>query len=237
LDTRTLLLCLDEFETLEVAIQDGRFDRRLLSMLRNVVQHRRRIAVLLSGSHRVDELPAHWASALITTTILSISFLEVVDTQELIERPVVGFPAIYTPAAIDHIVEMTHCQPYLVQLLCSLLVERMNAQRRIPPTSYVTVEDVDAVVPTLIERGTNYFIDLWRMQTGSALAQQLLMALAKTPDGQLRRATVQQLAKDETALQEALATLLRSEIIERTADGYHITVPLVAEYVRHEILV
>ncbi len=230
LGERTLLLCLDEFEALEEAIQDGRFDRRILATLRSIVQHRSHMAVLLSGSHRIDELPPHWASALISTTTLPISFLEEHDARALIEQPVDEFPAIYAPAAVERILHLTRCQPYLVQLTCALLVERMNAAHRMPPASFVQVEDVDAVVPLALERGSNYFVDLWRTQAGSDVVRHVLEALARAPDAQMARTGIRLLQKDGGSLRQATATLLRREIIEPTDGGYRIVVPLVAEY-------
>lgn len=237
LGERTLLLCLDEFETLEIAIREGRLDTRILSTLRNIVQHRRQVAVLLSGSHQLGELPPHWASALISTQTLPVSFLEEPDARDLIERPVQDFPAIYSPPATDHIIWLTHCQPYLVQLTCALLVERMNAARRMPPESYVSVDDVEAVVPLALERGQGYFLDLWHNQVGSDLARRVLAALAHARGEYLNRAAMRQLEDDEIALGEAINTLLRREIIQRFDDGYRILVPLVAAYVRRQTLV
>jgi hypothetical protein len=235
LGERALLLCLDEFETLEDAIQDGRLDTRILATLRNVVQHRRRVAVLLSGSHQLDELPSHWASALISTTTLPLSFLDEPDARELIEQPVSDFPPIYSAPAVDSIVHLTHCQPYLVQLLCSLLVQRMNTARRMPPESYVEPEDVQAALPLALERGQNYFIDLWSNQTGGDPAQRVLEVLVHAPDERLSR--VEMRGFDDVGLRRAINTLLRREIIQRTDDGYRVTVPLVAEYVRQQALV
>jgi len=237
LGERTLLLCLDEFEELEKAIQDGRLDTRILSTLRNIVQHRRRIAVLLSGSHQLDELPPHWASTLITTTTLPISFLEKADTRELIEQPIDDFPAIYAPAAVDRIIQVTHCQPYLVQLTCALLVEQMNTARRMPPDSLVMPEDVDTVIPVALERGQSYFVNLWHTQAGGDVARRVLEALARAPDMQMDRAAIRSVERDKSALRQAVATLRRREIIERTDGGYRITVPLVGEYVRRRVLV
>lgn len=234
LGDRTLLLCLDEFENLEQGIADGRFDTRLLAQLRTIVQHRRRIAVLLSGSHHLDELPAHWASALINTTPFSISFLAAHDARALIETPIEGFPAIYTPAAIEHIIVATHCQPYLVQLLCGLLVERMNHARRIPPESLITPDDIHAVQPRIFERGESYLLDLWANQSGGPAAQHILEHLAHAPATRLDRATLQRAIPDETTLRAALRTLVRREIIERDGDDYRIIVPLIAAYIRHK---
>jgi hypothetical protein len=234
---RTLLLCLDEFEALEESISQGRFDTRILSTIRNIAQHRRRIVMLLSGSHQIGELPSHWASALITTTTLPISFLEQADARELIEHPVADFPSIYATEAIDLIIELTHCQPYLIQLTCALLVERMNAARRMPPASFVTKDDIETIIPVVLARGQNYFIDLWRTQTGGKLAQRVLIALSKAPGERLDGKAVRRIEPDEIALSEAINILLRREIIERADQGYQVVVPLVAAYVRQEIAV
>ncbi len=152
LGNRRLLLCLDEYEALEAGLAAGRFDERLLMALRNIVQHRRRVDVLLSGSRQIDELPPRWASSLVNTLALPISFLEEADARELVVAPVKDFPDIYRPVTVERVLWWSHCQPYLVQLLCALLVERMNKAGRMPPASWVEAEDVDAVVPVALER-------------------------------------------------------------------------------------
>lgn len=227
LASRRLLLCLDEFEALEQGLAAGRFDERLLMALRNIVQHRRQVDVLLSGSHAVEELPPRWASALINTLNLPISYLEEDDARELVERPVADFPAIYRPEATARVLYWSRCQPYLMQLLCQLLVERMNRAGRLPPASWIEAADVDAAVPLALERGGNYFHDLWHGQSGGGEAQRLLDALA-AGDGQLSTAALQALNPDPAAMR----LLLRREIVERSADGFRLAVPLVGEYVR-----
>ncbi len=81
------------------------------------MQHRPRFKVLLAGSHTLDEL-RHWAGYLINMQVIKISYLEEKDALELIERPVRGFNLRYEPAASRRILELTHCHPHLVQLLC-----------------------------------------------------------------------------------------------------------------------
>ncbi len=233
---RRLLLCLDEFETLEEAFAAQRLDLRVLHMLRSIIQSRQQIDVLLAGSHAIDELPPHWASALITTRPLPISFLEPSDARELIERPVEGFPAIYRPDAVAAIIAATRCQPYLVQVLCALLVERMNRARRMPPESFVEAADVAAVEPLVIERASGpYFSDLWRTQTGGSLGQRILELLSRAPDLTCSSAQIKQaIAADPADLRAAVRVLLRREIIEHSGADYRICVPLVAAYVRQE---
>lgn len=234
LGERTLLLCLDEFEELENMINKQRLDERILTTLRNIVQHRRRIAVLLSGSHKIDELPIYWASQLVTTTTLHISFLDEDDVRNLIEYPTADFPPnIYAPAAVNRIVHWTHCQPYLVQLVCSLLVERMNRYHRIPPSSFVTDEDVEAVIPVALDRGVNYFYDLWAKQAETDIAKRILEAMAQANGERLSHSELRRIYYDEEMLHYGTSLLISREIIEAHGDGYRVLVPLVAEYVRH----
>jgi len=233
LAAKTLLLCLDEVEALEEAFSHNRFDRRLLNTIRNIAQHRKRIAVLLSSSRQINELPPHWASALVNTNLISISFLEERDARELIQRPIPDFPEIYAQAAIDQIVALTHRQPFLVQLMCALLVDRMNAQHRNIPESKVTKSDVDSVVPSLLERGNVYFSDLWQTQAGSDVGRMVLSEIAKARGSRVNRTSVRKIGADEDQLRDAIQTLIRREIIEHTDDGgFQIVVPLVARYVR-----
>ncbi len=236
LNQRTLLICLDEFEALEEAITAGRIDERLLNMLRSMTQHRHSVCVLLSGSHQIDELPSHWAKALVGTSVLPISFLEEADARELITRPVKDFPDIYSNEAVDEIIRVTQCQPYYIQLLCALLVERMNRAHRMPPDSCVAAEDVTDIIPLALERGQNYFSDLWQNQIGSDAGRRILEYLAKSPDLSLPLSDVHALVPDDVARRAAIDTLKRREIIDITDGGCRIIVPLVAAYVRQRTL-
>jgi len=64
-------------------------------------------------------------------------------------RPVDGFPEIYQPEAVDAIVRLTRCQPYLVQLVCYEVVDRLNVEQRWEATA----GDVEAVVPVVSNGG------------------------------------------------------------------------------------
>jgi hypothetical protein len=230
---RRLLLCLDEYEALEQGMAAGRFDERLLMALRNIVQHRRRIDVLLSGGRHLDELPPRWAGALVNTLNLPISFLEEDDARELVVRPVADFPAnLYSPEAVERILYLSHCQPYLVQVLCGLLVEHLNKSRRLPPEARVEAADVSAVVPSVLERGQAYFSDLWRGQAGGDAAQRILEVLAGRDGLRLSATALEALEPDARARNAALRSLLRREIVGKDGEAFRILVPLVGEYVR-----
>jgi hypothetical protein len=165
---------------------------------------------------------------------MNISFFDEDDARDLILRPVDDFPPIYEPATVERIIELTHCQPYLIQLLCALLVDRLNRAKRMPPASLAAPADVDELVPSLLTQGNAYFLDLWRTQTQGEMGQQVLALLAHAPGERLTRAALSAHISDPSALDEALRVLERREIIHRQGDDYRVTVPLVAAFVRKQ---
>jgi hypothetical protein len=62
---KRILLAFDEYEGLEESIAGGDISKNVLGKLRNIIQHRARIVVLVSGSYRFEELAGvNWASYL-----------------------------------------------------------------------------------------------------------------------------------------------------------------------------
>nr|MCU0499305.1 hypothetical protein [Anaerolineae bacterium] len=112
------------------------------------------------------------------------------------------------------------------------LVDRMNRARRMPPESSVTVEDVEAVIPMIFERGKNYFYDQYRAQSGGPAGQALLDQMARSPQWTLTRAEMSAIVPDESELRRTIRTMTRREMIHMVGDDrYQITVPLFARYV------
>ncbi|MEO0967079.1 MAG: hypothetical protein AAFX80_01775, partial [Cyanobacteria bacterium J06639_18] len=103
---------------------------------------------------------------LINTRALRMTFLEESEARDLILRPVKDFShTIYDNDAVDEIIKVTHCQPYLVQLVCFELIERLNEiikkEKRLRGTTRASLEDVKAVIPVVLERGDQYFREQW----------------------------------------------------------------------------
>jgi hypothetical protein len=208
---RTLLLCLDEFERLgEIIEVTG--SRAPLNLLRYLMEHRLQWQLLFSGAHAPDELDDYWSDYLINTRTLHISYLDERDARGLIRHPTEDFPDIYQPETVNRIVNLSRCQPFLVQLLCYEIVERLNAQDRWEATP----DDVEAVVPIVFERGGQYFGWLW--ETTSLEGHKVLQALVhgKQP---------------HNISPLMLRSLVRREILEKDNGTYHFQVPLIQRYV------
>ncbi len=198
--------------------------RTPLNFLRNVLQHRASWTLLFSGSHEPKELPDYWSDYLINTRTLRVSYLDEESARELIVQPVENFTNIYEPTAIDTIIHLTRCQPYLVQLTCYEVVELLNRDirenRRDSSSPKATAQDVETVIPTMLERGGQYFGELWKSLTDSDrhLLRRLVQGETPTP-------------QDKAVLRK----LERKEILEKTESGYRFQVPLVQNYVEQVV--
>ncbi|WYL96058.1 MAG: AAA family ATPase [Gloeotrichia echinulata IR180] len=159
---KRFLLCLDEFERLEEVISSTG-SRAPLNFLRHIIQDRAAWTLLFSGSHSLDEIESYWSDYLINTRSVRLTYLANSEAEELIRHPVPNFPDIYRPEAVERIIYWTRCQPYLVQLLCSELVDYLNLKY---PQNALNIQansqDVDSIIDKALISGNGYFDELWK---------------------------------------------------------------------------
>ncbi|MEM9216779.1 MAG: AAA family ATPase [Cyanobacteria bacterium P01_F01_bin.150] len=227
LGDRTALLTLDEFEVLDQALVDGRFNEiDILGMLRNLIQHRLQFKVMLVGSHTLNEFQ-RWSSYLINAQVLHLRYLSATDTRRLVEQPCPGFTLRYAPAACQRIIDLTCGHPFLVQLLCAEIIALKNEQepefRR-----YATLADVEAAIPEALSSGSMFFSDIERNQL-DAYSLEVLRAIATQGEGAI--VSLAFLAQQNPeGLGHVLKTLLQRELLEQTDDGYRMQVELIRQW-------
>ena len=227
LSDRSALLALDEFESLEGPIDEGRFSEpAVLGMFRHLIQHRPCFKVLLTGSHSVDEFQ-RWANYLINVQMIHIGYLEEAETRQLIERPVPNFVLRYEPEASQRVFDLTRGHPSLVQLLCSEIVIVKNEQdpsvRRLARLS-----DVETALPLALEHGSFFFADIERNQLDPAALAVLRFIAAQGERTIVQRDTLARQCPDN--LDQALALLTRRELIESSNGGFHFQVELIRRW-------
>ena len=221
----TALLSLDEFEVLEGAFGEGRFNERdVLGMLRHLIQHRPRFKVLLAGSHTLDEVQ-RWASYLINVQVVQIGYLNEAEALQLIERPVKDFALRYEPEASRRVLALTRGHPFLTQLLCAEIVALKNeqdpaARRR------ARLADVEAAVPAALNSGSFFFADVERNQVDEAGLAVLRFIAAQGEGAVADRAAFARFADPE----RALALLLRRDLVETTDGGHRFQVELIRRW-------
>lgn len=216
-----------KFEVLDHALTEGRFsETAVLSMLRNIIQHRPRFKVLLSGSHTIEEFQ-RWASYLINVQVVHISYLKEAEARQLIERPVKDFTLRYEPDAVQRVLDLTRCHPFLVQLLCAEIVVLKNEQdpsiRRL-----ATLADVEEAVSEALSSGQMFFLDIQNNQV-NADGLAILRFLAAQGEGALvNKETLSREFPDN--LDSTLDLLLRRELIEPVGDRYRFQVELIRRW-------
>ena len=84
--------------------------------------------LLFAGVHTLEALGPNPASYFITANPIEMSYLEPQDAQELILNPdpSAGVMPSYPEAVVAEILRWTHCQPYLIQAICSEIITQAN---------------------------------------------------------------------------------------------------------------
>ncbi len=226
LEGSIFLLALDEFEALDKALNDKRFDETaVLGMLRNLIQHRPRFKVLLSGSHTLQEFQ-RWASYLINVQVVHISYLKESEARQLIEQPVADFTLHFETDAVNRIIALTRSHPFLVQLICAEIVALKNEQnpsmRRL-----ATLSDVEAAIPEALSSGSFFFADLERNQVDEN-GLIFLRFLAAQGENTITNNNI--LAQHFPERESILVPLLQRELIEQVDVGYRFQVELIRRW-------
>ncbi|MCP4538377.1 MAG: ATP-binding protein [Chloroflexi bacterium] len=230
LGQRTALLTLDEFEALDGALAEKRFDETaVMGMMRHLIQHRPRFKLLLAGSHTLDELQ-RWSSYLINVQVVHIGYLEENETRQLVEQPVKDFALCYEPDACQRVLDLTRGHPALVQLLCAEIVALKNEQS---PTvrRLACLDDVEAAVPEALNHGSFFFADIERNQVNAAELAMLRFIAVQGERVAVNQTDLLALQfSDKDKLAHALDLLVLRELIERTGEGYRFQVELIRRW-------
>lgn len=210
-----LLLTFDEFEKLGEAVEGGRLNEQVFDELRYLIQHQTRLALLFAGVQTLDELGPAWSSYFINVKPLSIGYLYPDEAEELIRRPDLqaDFKLAYADNVVSEMMRQTHCHPYLLQLVCSAVVEESNARA----TLHVDLSLFETALLRALDQGEPYFRNIWHEMAG--------------PDGQPLLRQVAHAGEPLTLpAHPALARLVRRRILTHTRDGYSVEVPLVRRW-------
>ncbi|MEH2338911.1 hypothetical protein [Nostoc sp.] len=189
-----------------------------LNFIRNLLQHQRKWILLFSGSRELSELDDYWSDYLINARALRMTYLHESEARDLILHPVENFADIYEPTAVEAIIQLTRCQPFLVQLVCYELVESLNGDIRKnqgnADTVKATAQNVQEIIPQVLARGVQYFRELWTSlaESDRSLLRRIIHGETPTPQD---KGVVRKLA--------------RKEIL--TMEGNTFQVPLVQKYV------
>jgi|GEM_PF-1656924 len=175
LGQRIMVLMVDEFEELQMRVEDRRISRTIFSHIRHLMQHEEKLTFLFCGTHKLEEMSAdYWSIFFNTALYFRLSRLKDPEAVRLIKEPVKG-RLDYDDLAVAQILKMTGGQPYLVQLLCRTLVNALNDTKK---RNDAVIDDVDDAVEEIISGGTEHFSQqIW--DDANPLERLLLSAAAE----------------------------------------------------------
>ena len=221
-----LILMIDEFEILEEQVVKGRLRPEVFEYLRDVVQHRRNINFLFSGTHKITEFTKWYRSTFFNIARhYRLSKLNSQGAEDLIRQPVTGFLE-YEPLTVQKIHRLTADQPYLIHLMCRSIVDYSNDLRK----TYVTINDVNTVQREVMQTGQFHFEWLWDQVTPEE--RMVLAALAEGGRDEGRSLTLGDIEEiyrrnripfKREYLLASLKTLIEADIVEPgSSDGQDI---------------
>ncbi|MGE5341059.1 MAG: hypothetical protein ACM3SY_06200 [Candidatus Omnitrophota bacterium] len=228
-----VVLMFDEFELVEEKLNKEIFPKDLMFQFRNIMQHHPRFAMVMAGSHRLDEMRRdYWNPLMQIARVIKIGYLSRSAATQLITNPWDDFPIEYQPEAVEKIIQDTGGQPLLIQTICSRILERVNerlGREGIEISPVVTVTDAQTEIEKTVEN-SEYFPAVFNALPSNA--QLLLKSLAKIqtePDQYISADDVgRDLSIDEKST--ALETLKLRDMVDEKDGQIRFTVEMVRQW-------
>ena len=130
---------------------------------------------------------------------------------------------------VEEIIRVKGCHPFLVQAICSALIENLNVESR----GQAELHDVRKAIDQILENWWDtYFRDLW--QRTSQEERSCLAAMRNVGKGDLLE-IVQESGLDEKTGQHTLQTLYKRDLALRENGSYRIAAPIFCEWVERNI--
>ena len=153
---RHLVLMFDETARLEDQVQDGKLERDVFDYLRHLMQHNQQLDFIFSIGSRLEEMQREYAVLFNVALYKQITTLAPEAARALITQPVRG-TFDYEDDAVAQLLKISGGHAYYTQLLCHSVYTRWEHTGSSP----VTVEDVQAVLPEVVERGAANLKFVW----------------------------------------------------------------------------
>jgi len=225
LEGKKLLILFDEYEIFETRIDKGDLSPAILDIFGSWLDHREDIFIVFTGSDKVDERKRDYWGRFLPKAVFSkrIAFLSRDDTFGLIKKPLENIVR-YEHGVPEMTYDLTAGQPFYTQVLCQLLVDRLNEQE-----SYdITAADLDSAVDQIVDNPLPQMIFSWNsLSDVERLTLAIMAELGKESIVSIRNHDINRFADeeriglriDQTILNEALERLFHQDILDKDPSG------------------
>ncbi len=202
-----LVVILDELEQVKESIERGKLSPDVLPYLRSLMQHRRQLAFILTGTNQLIE--DYWSTIFHVGISREVRSLSRAETEKLVREPV--RPLVhYDELAVDRIWQATHGHPYFTQLICHRLISALNLEARL--SKVISLDDVHTTISKIIDEDDSHLLFIWEEST--EVERLVMSALAGSPevsDGNVARFEVMARLRDTVKDEDVRTALKRLE--------------------------
>src|SRR5581483_3619129 len=135
---------------------------------------------------------------------------------------------IFNDEVVSEIIHVTACHPFLIQAICSELIDRLNSRG----CKSASLQDVTTAIDNLLENWDSFFVDLWNRtekEQRSCLRALVNMGQATAPQ------LVQCTRLDESKVRQVIKKLYERDLITGSTH-LSITVPIFSTWVERYIM-
>jgi PAS domain S-box-containing protein len=236
-DGQRFIIMVDEFEMIEHQINEGRIDPFLLHHWRATFMTYPWFIMVFAGLHQLEEMRHdYWNPLFGSVTAIQIGFISETATKRLIVQPIPEFSIEYDTEAVDFIFQLTHGQPYLVQMICHYLVTQANRQSSKDNEKRehrLTIGDVETVLkaPEFYSDSNAYCKGVWVQAQNSQPVGQLDILKSLNKEPLPLEAIVDKVGLSVEQVKPALEVLQERGVIEQCSGKYAYTVEIMRRWV------
>lgn|GEM_PF-1963695 len=224
---RPMVLLLDEFDDLDQKVRDGLISKEVFDQLRNLIQHTKNLRLVLSGTHRLEQIAGdQWSFLLNMATYRRLGCLSALESEDVLLEPLRRLGIICEDAAVARATRLTGGHPYLLQLLGYRTVEGCVASGE----TCAHAGAVERATEQVVEQGDIHLRYLW--ESTGAEGQKVLGALADDEYGLDELELRKRVSLEEGALSEALTVLESYDVIVCNQGRYALRIGLLARWLK-----
>ncbi|HET89138.1 MAG TPA: tetratricopeptide repeat protein [Chloroflexi bacterium] len=176
LEDRRPVFLLDEFDVLDEAVEADLAStaaiHTLIRFLRRVMMNDPRPAFVFTMGRRIDDLGLDFTATFKASLVREIWVLDRESAEAMVRQAEVNKTLRFSDQAVDRILSLTRCHPYLTQLFCQHIWAQAYAgdSATLPQ---VGVAQVEASLPAVLEMADQALAWLW---DGLSLAEKIFAA-------------------------------------------------------------
>ncbi|TET51023.1 MAG: tetratricopeptide repeat protein, partial [Anaerolineales bacterium] len=224
------VLLLDEFDILDrvggPGLPETAACRTVFPFLRRVMAEVSRLAFVFVVGRRADDLSLNFTATFKTSLAREVWVLDRESAEGLVRQAAINGTLRFSDAAVDRVISLTNCHPYLTQLLCQRTWERAHRHGPTEPP-LVGRQEVDEALHDALEAGEQALVWLWNGLTPgeriyvSGLAETVGEGQSLSDDDVIEVLATYAARLRTREVEVAPRQLVKRRVLEVTEEGEH----------------